>query len=506
MKKYNYIVIWSGLWWLSVASLLAQENKKVLVLEKHYLTWWFATNFKRKDYEFDVSLHQTWWINKTFYNKILKKCWVFDKIQWIKDKYLYEKQLWNEIIKIPNGNISEIKKVLYKKFPSDKKVIFFYFAFMNFIATQLKIWEYWNDNYFTSLIVRICAPILCPFILFSHKLKIDTIFNRIKNPELKKVLLTFIWYYNEDTKDVAFNPFFFAEYWYYFDWWHYVKWWGQNFSNAFIKVIKSNGWEIQILKNVTEIIEKDKKVIWVKTDKWEKFFADNIICNASPIEVYDKMLKKSKNIKRNHIEKMKIGMSFIGAYIWLNCKIEELNKKFKDSYEIFFDDLTITIHSNLDKNLCHKNKSTMDVFIASNVKGFFNLSEKDYKIKKADLKNLIISRLEKHFKWITKYIEVFEVATPKTIDKFTNNKNWEIYWFKNIVGQSGFDRFDFQDKNFKNLYFSSAYTIFGWGYEWAIRNWYFLNEILSWRDKNKKNNVIILICIIVILIWIQYLF
>src|SRR5436190_9696662 len=56
-KKYDAIVIGSGLGGLTTAALLAKEKKKVLVLERHYEPGGFTHTFKRKKFSWDVGVH-----------------------------------------------------------------------------------------------------------------------------------------------------------------------------------------------------------------------------------------------------------------------------------------------------------------------------------------------------------------------------------------------------------------------------------------------------------------
>lgn len=57
--KFDVILIGSGIGTLSCASILAQlEKKKVLVLERHFKIGGFTHTFKRPgNYEWDVGLH-----------------------------------------------------------------------------------------------------------------------------------------------------------------------------------------------------------------------------------------------------------------------------------------------------------------------------------------------------------------------------------------------------------------------------------------------------------------
>lgn len=55
--RYDVICIGSGLGSMTAANLLARQEKKVLVLEKHYTPGGFTHVFKRPDYEWDVGVH-----------------------------------------------------------------------------------------------------------------------------------------------------------------------------------------------------------------------------------------------------------------------------------------------------------------------------------------------------------------------------------------------------------------------------------------------------------------
>lgn len=56
--QYDAIIIGSGLAGLSSGAKLARAGKKVLLIEQHHLVGGCATQFKRKEYRFEVSLHE----------------------------------------------------------------------------------------------------------------------------------------------------------------------------------------------------------------------------------------------------------------------------------------------------------------------------------------------------------------------------------------------------------------------------------------------------------------
>ena len=55
-KKFDSINIGSGIGGLCAAALLGIKSKRVLVLEKHFKIGGWTHTFKRKDYEWDVSI------------------------------------------------------------------------------------------------------------------------------------------------------------------------------------------------------------------------------------------------------------------------------------------------------------------------------------------------------------------------------------------------------------------------------------------------------------------
>ena len=55
-SKYK-IIIGSGISGLTTGILLAKQNKKVLILEKHFKVGGWTHTFKRGKYEWDVGIH-----------------------------------------------------------------------------------------------------------------------------------------------------------------------------------------------------------------------------------------------------------------------------------------------------------------------------------------------------------------------------------------------------------------------------------------------------------------
>jgi len=480
MQNFDTIIVWSWLWWLSAWSFLAQKWQKVLVLEKHYISWWYATSFKRKNYEFDVALHQIWWIEKTWFKQILKNTWIYNKLEFIKHKYLYEAIYPDFKIKVENWNYKKFMNDLINIFPQEEKWIKKWFNTMKYTGNQLKIYDFASRNKIFLPLVMIFAPILIPYFLFFEKTTIWEILDKCtNNTKLQTVLMELIWYYWDDYNISALS-YLIPSYWFYFDWGYYVKWWGQAVSNAFIDVIKENNWEVINSCDVEEFILKNEKIIWVKTKSGD-FYAKNFICNASPFILYEKFLKNWEWSKKEieKLEKFKIWVSIWSAYIWISTQIENLNPDYKDSYiltdnteKLKEDSFWLTITNNNDNPNIPIWKTVLTIAFFDKYSNRQNLNREKYLLKKQEKKELLTNKLKNIFPNIEKHIEVFELWTAKTMERYTWNKLWSIYGFAQLPFQNMRKSY-WINTPFNNLYISSAWALWWW-FEWVIRCW---NEV-----------------------------
>ena len=74
-NHYDAIIIGSGISGLCTAALLSMNNKKVLVLEKHFKVGGYTHTFKRQNYEWDVGIHYIGGVHlkKTFTRRLFDK-------------------------------------------------------------------------------------------------------------------------------------------------------------------------------------------------------------------------------------------------------------------------------------------------------------------------------------------------------------------------------------------------------------------------------------------------
>jgi hypothetical protein len=138
-------------------------------------------------------------------------------------------------------------------------------------------------------------------------------------------------------------------------------------------------------------------------------------------------------------------------------------------------------YGRIDAQLAPPEKSVGAICGVDYLKNWEGLSKDEYKAKKEEVAQILLQRLEKQFPGIRESIEYYEVATPKTIQRFTSNPDGSVYGFTQSKEQSGMKRLR---NNFliPNLYFASAWTFPGGGFEGTIMAG-FLAALQMNRDK-----------------------
>ena len=486
MKKFDVIIIGSGIGGLSAGAILSKKGKKVLVLEKHFLPGGYATNFRRGKFEFDSSLHQISNFEKTGFLNVIKKCGILKKINFIKHKFLFEAKFPDFKIAFKNGNTQDFRQKLEKQFPKEKWRIRLWF----FLLWKLGREVYWWDKFikFRKIAFPMIyfAPFLIPLLILSDKFSLKKILDFCgRNKKLRAVLRQLLGYFSSNEK-ISYQFFAIPNYSYFFSGGIYPRGGAQCLSNALVEVIQNSKGQVLCNNEVDKILVENNQSIGIKTVSGDEFLAKKIIANANPFLVYENFLSHWPRAKKelDKIKKMEIGTSLSQIFIGLKCPIETLNPIFQNSYNFFvngsyelnipqnfsieYQNFVLIFPTNIEPNFAPKNKSTVQITFVDNYDRWQSLSKKDYiKQKKIEL-NKILQKVENFLPNLRQNIEMCEFATPLTMERFTGNPKGAVYGFSQKVGQSGFSRFDLNSP-LKNLYFASAWSQPGGGIEGVMR-------------------------------------
>ncbi len=484
MLDYDAIIIGAGLGGLSAGAKLAKEGKKVLLIEQHTIPGGYATNFKRKDYVFDAGLHETSSFEATKAEKeIADALKIKENLEFIKLPEFYHFTNGRFEITIPDDTKKAIK-VLTKRFPHEKEGIDKFFSII--LAIQKEITKLPSGK---KLYVSLpLFPILYPELTFKSKKSLGEFLDSIiDDEELKLILCANIGYYHNDPYQTSLVYYAVAQATMFESGSYYIKGGSQNLSDYLTGVIKENGGKVLLGHITTGIITKDNAatgVVYKKTNGSQIMTASakTIIANAAVPNISLMLPKRTRIPLEKKISKLKASPSLITIHMGFKKSPKELGNKYYSTF--VFDPLLDSIKElgeNLKGEFEKKGFSFVDysqidsglgkpvgaICAIDSIDNWENLSDAQYKKKKDEVAKIFFARLEKIIPGISREIELYEVATPKTLKRYTLNPGGSVYGFAQTPKQSG--RFRFPNKSpVKNLYFASAWGTPGGGFAAAI--------------------------------------
>ena len=493
-QHYDVIIIGGGLGGLTAGAKLAKEGKKVLLIEQHYVVGGCATIFKRKGFTFEVGLHEMDGMDRTdLKSKIFQELGIMENINLIKAPELYRFKNERIDITIPH-NSSETIKRLTEIFPEEKTGIENFFQTIDDIREEVSR---------LSPTISV-TPQLFPKILSQKDNNIgDFLDSIIQNEELKTILLGNLIYYGDDPYKLSLI-FYSAAHAGYFKSGYFIEGGSQNLSNYLAKYISEKQGNIVLKNLVTKIILEQGKAIGVefrkthgKNESTTQAFAKTIIFNGSLPLLGSLLPQKEREISDLKSQKFKIACSLFSVYLGLKRSLREIGNRhystfyfpknihkqsdISKSFAGLFSEKIFGLidYSQIDPTLSPSGQGTATITTVDYLTNWENLSEEEYKNKKREAAEILINRLEEDLPGISNEIEYYEVATPRTIQRYTLNYKGTPYGYAQTPDQSCLFR-PSNKSDIPNLYFASAWTQPGHGFTGAIvSGWLCANKILN---------------------------
>ncbi|MFZ2889489.1 phytoene desaturase family protein, partial [Sulfuricurvum sp.] len=230
-------------------------------------------------------------------------------------------------------------------------------------------------------------------------------------------------------------------------------------SEYLAKIIQQNCGEIITKANV---IKADiKSVTYTTKNQNITIEADEIISNISPQDSYklfDIAYSEGKQIAES-ITTIYLGFSknlknIYGKGCYSNFIIDDVNSF------VFVD------YSQIDSGLVDEAKSFGEICLMGELKNWDRLDDEEYKKQKERILENTLEKLEKSYLNLRQYIEFTEVATPKTMVRYTKTPNGTAYGYKPTPRQF-FRVPKIKSDKVNNLYFVGQFVIAG-GFSPAI--------------------------------------
>ena len=445
MKKYDFVIIGSGLGGLCAAIILAKENKKVLVLEQHFKPGGYLHSFKRHGWQFETGFHFSPELGSS---QILQMYWqylgVLDKIELVP----YNREHFHSL-RFPDfhldlhSGIDSLQELLNKTFPDEKKAID---LFLKKITELKRYFVYFNRDHIGDLDKEHA----------SFEVSVMDFLNSIGASEkLKAVLLAHSYLYGVPPSETPLGThaiFFNALYSSTTD----IKGGGDALCNALVESLKENGGEIAFRKKVVNIKTENKKIRGVVTEDEDYYECDSIIFSANPklaFSMFDE--NPFRSAYTNRIMEMENTSSHFGGYIATSADLSHYKHDvlYFPSYNI--DDIYNNPASALPKDSfmyftvptarLGRTPDGKDLIETISVDTYNNYQQwsdskfgkrpQEYKDFKAKIQENVMRQLELHIPEIAGKVDFVDSSTPLTNEHFTNSPQGSIFGIKHNMEQ-----------------------------------------------------------------------
>ena len=482
------IVIGSGFGGIAAALRLRAKNHDVTLIEKQKDLGGRARVFKKNGFTFDggpTVITAPYLINELFelFNKNQK-----DYIEIIPLKTWY-RFIFEDGMKFDySGNEDEMKMQIEKVNKEDIK------GYENLVKFTKKIFdkgflELSDVPFDKPLFMMKQLPALIN--LKSYKSVYSLVSSYIKNEKLRRLLSMhpLLVGGNPFTTTSIYGLILYLE-----------KKWGIHYSMGgtgnIIKGLERLMIEekIKILKDseVTSINLNQNKIKSVTINNQKEFDTDNVICNADPPAVYEKMLinKKKNNFFNWKKKRMDYSMGLFVYYFGTKKVYEDVEhhtikfgNKYKEHLQDIFDkkklneDISYYLHrpSATDKSMAPKYHDCFYVLVPvpNNQSGI------DWSIEGDKIKNLVIDKMEKSLlpNLRENIVEDFYL-TPDYFEKELNTKYGSGFSIQPKFSQSAYFRFHNKSEVCDGLYFVGAGTHPGAGVPGVLSSAKVLDKIL----------------------------
>ncbi len=473
--KYDAIIGGGGLSGLTAASLLAKRGLTVTVVEKSYNPGGSCGIFRRGDVTFDQGSAMLYGFGENGFNahRFVFNC-LEEPIDIIRHDLLYcvnfkgrRMRFWADVEKFAD-ELSEV-------FPGEKDNIHRFYRDMLTMYRHVMVE---SPSYTTAdetdgktaLKSMLKHPIsYIGFLGFLNKSAKSLLEKYFSDPEIfeffDKLTSTYCYATVEEAPAVLAAVMFVDN--------HVGGSYYPAGSTLFVpgkleKVIEEHGGDMVLQREAVYIVFEDGKPVGVKLDDGQVLLAANIIYSGTVWNLYDKLIdhEHSTEQRREWAKKQVPTYPSVVLYAVVDknvipadtAPIEMLvgNPDMLDESEV-----TAYIPSIDDKTLCKEDEHTV-VAIGPTFESWDLSDEREYQKKKQKEQERLINVIEKRFPDFKKAVRYAEVATPRTIERYTMKNGGAVAGPKQMLGQHMFRRLNTRIE-WDNLFCCGESTVMGTG-------------------------------------------
>ena len=458
-KDYDLILIGSGIGALTVASLMAQlRNKRVLILERHFVAGGFTHTFQRKGFHWDPGLHYVGQMQPGSSTRNLFDLVTNQQVQWQKMPEPFEKFIYPGLSFDLYGDPQRFQADLIERFPEEAQAIRQYFKDL-FKATAALFLDAARHN--SAFLFKAVGAVAKLWHGISLDLTTqDYLDQHFQNPQLK-ALLASQWL--DHGLPPAESPFALHAtiVSHYLDGGYYPVGGSGTIAKSVQQVVEAKGGHILVNREVTEILLNDGQAAGVrvrnlqaKEETVEDYYAPVVVSNAGVYNTYLKFIPDSYPIPfRESLQQfldthppatnvaVYIGfkddprqLGFKGENHWIYNTFDHQDvERQKSRWAWGGRPLQVCMSFPSLKNPNAK-KHTAELIATAEYHSFaawrdqaWLHRDKDYSDLKQRIQDVLLEMVEAHYPGFSELVDYCEVSTPLTNEHFTAHPQGGIY-------------------------------------------------------------------------------
>ncbi len=473
--KYDAIIIGGGLSGLTAASLLAKRGLHVAVIEKSYNPGGSCGIFRRREVTFDQGSAMLYGFGENGFNahRFVFNC-LEEPIDMIRHDLLYCVNFKGRRIRF-FADIEKFADELSEVFPGEKENIhrFYHDMFTMYRHVMVEAPSYTTADETdgrTALKSMVKHPVsYARFLGFLNKSAKDLLQKYFSDPEIfkffDKLTSTYCYTTVEESPAVLAAVMFVDN--------HVGGSYYPAGSTLFVpgkleKVIEEHGGDMHLQREAVSILFEDGKPAGVRLDDGQVLTAPDIIYSGTVWNLFGKLIDPAYSTEQQREWAAKQVPTYPSVVLYAvvdkgaipedTVPIEMLvgNPDQLDESEV-----TAYILSIDDRTLCKEDEHTV-VAIGPTFESWDTQSRTEYQNKKQKEQLRLIGVLEKRFPGFANAVRYAEVATPKTIERYTLKNGGAVAGPKQMLGQHMFHRLHTRTQ-WNNLFCCGESTVMGTG-------------------------------------------
>lgn len=288
---FDAIVIGSGMGGMSVASLLAQDGQRVLLLEQHNVIGGLTQSYERAGYRWTIGLHYIGDVEsqRSMTRKLFDSV-TNDGVEWALMPSIFNRMMIGEHeYRIPAG-LEPYRNALKTWFPNDGEAIDAYLTMVQRISKQSAAF-FAMKSFPLGISPDELRAASEPFLQAASQVTIDAISSLTTNPELIAVLCANWGDYGIEPNRSSFAMHCMLSK-HYLNGGSYPTGGGQALANAIVPIIEEAGGLVVHSAEVSRILVNDGNVQGVRMASGEEIHCPVVISNAGVRNSFGRLLSE----------------------------------------------------------------------------------------------------------------------------------------------------------------------------------------------------------------------